>query len=408
MKKPILRSVQLRNFKAIQNSKTIRLSPLTVFIGNNGSGKSSVIEGLMTYQMIVDQDLESAMNYWRGFRYIRNQAVKHPLEQTNTDRNYEKNPIEFKVSYQTHTLTIAITASPDGQVFIYEEILEISKQAKFRRDLVGKIYFQDLKPPEQIEPNVKSQSSEEYIGSCPDDLSMLTTNIVQERLRQLNRIDVYYQILEWQFLNLNPTVIGDPISPRLTSKQVKLAPDASNLSQYLLDIYKQDQDVFDGIVETLQYVIPYASDLQAQTTSQAELESRVYLKLTEQKFYIPGWLLSTGTLRITALLSLLRHPQPPPLIMIEEIENGLDPRSINLIVDEIREVIESGKTQVMLTTHSPYLLDLLNLSHIILVERDETGQPVLSRPIDQQSLSTWSEQFAPGQLYTMGQLNTKR
>jgi predicted ATPase len=116
-------------------------------------------------------------------------------------------------------------------------------------------------------------------------------------------------------------------------------------------------------------------------------------------------LFSTGTLRILALLAVLRHPQPPPLIVIEEIENGLDPRTIHLIVDEIRNVVESGLSQVILTTHSPYLLDLLPLSQIVLVERDPKGQPIFTRPADQKSLDTWAEQFTPGKLYTMGRLS---
>ncbi|MBE9151819.1 AAA family ATPase, partial [Coleofasciculus sp. LEGE 07092] len=115
--------------------------------------------------------------------------------------------------------------------------------------------------------------------------------------------------------------------------------------------------------------------------------------------------LSTGTLRILALLALLRHPEPAPLIVIEDIENGLDPRTIHLIVDEIRNVIEAGKTQVIITIHSPYLLDLLSLSQIILVERDDTGQPVFSRPADQESLQEWSKKFGPGKLYTMNRLS---
>ena len=45
-----LQSVRVRNFKAIVDSKAVKLGPLTVFIGNNGSGKSSLVEALETYQ----------------------------------------------------------------------------------------------------------------------------------------------------------------------------------------------------------------------------------------------------------------------------------------------------------------------------------------------------------------------
>ena len=64
----------------------------------------------------------------------------------------------------------------------------------------------------------------------------------------------------------------------------------------------------------------------------------MHLEMTEADFKVMGWLLSTGTLRVLALLALFRHPEPPPLIVIEEIENGLDPRTIHLIVEEIYEL----------------------------------------------------------------------
>ena len=60
---------------------------------------------------------------------------------------------------------------------------------------------------------------------------------------------------------------------------ILLASDGSDLAEYLLSIYKLDNNVFNGIVETLQYILPYAHDLQASVTS--EFERNVYLQLTE-------------------------------------------------------------------------------------------------------------------------------
>lgn len=207
----------------------------------------------------------------------------------------------------------------------------------------------------------------------------------------------------WQFLSLVPHEMGDPIPQKRTGGTIQLAKDGSNIAEYLLSIRRIDPAVVDGIVETLQVVLPYARDIQPALTS--ELERTVYLQLTESNFKLPGWLLSTGTLRILALLAVLRHPSPPSLLVIEEIENGLDPSTIHLIVEEIRSAVESGRTQIILTTHSPYLLDLLTLSQIIVVERDDNGSPVFTRPGDDEALKQWTQKFAPGRLYTMGKLN---
>jgi predicted ATPase len=407
MKAPNLRRIKIENFKAIQNSGSINLTPLTVFIGNNGSGKSSVIECLLTYQMIIQQGLDDAINYWRGFDYIRNRAVPHTL--SPKQRPQEINPINIKLKYKDYGLDMSITQSPSGEVFISEETIKLIgfsrdvhgrsfKSIDFIRDFAGSVDYRSVTGGNAYQSQI--------LGKVTDTKGILDLSAVQEQLRQLNYPEIYTEIADWQFINFNPAVMGNPIPPRLSADRVKLTPNASNLGHYLLDLYKLDIDAFNGLVETLQYVLPYAKDLQVQATSPAELERRVYLKMTEGNFQVPGWLLSTGTLRVVAILALLRHPFPPPLIIIEELENGLDPRTINLLVEEIRQAIESGKTQVIITTHSPYLLDLLHLSQIVIVERNEQGEPIFSRPADRPTLEQWSKQFTPGQLYTMGQLNS--
>jgi len=391
-----LRSFLVRNFKAIRNSKAIKFTPLTVFIGNNGSGKSSVIEALSTYQMIVRDGLDDAMNYWRGFEYIRNQAVSHNKGKSDVKRPYQENPLEFIIRWKNYSSEMAITIDPSGdELFIQKETLNISSnnfKARFIRGDTGEFSINETEKPD---------ANLIYQGKCLDSESLISTFVVRERIKQ---DDIYTNILNWQFMNLNPYLMGSPKPRKRTSKYINLASDGSNIAEYMLSIYKLDQDVFEGIVETIKSILPYTRDLQASVTS--ELERNVYLQLTEGNFKLPSWLLSTGTLRILALLAVLRHPQPAPLIVIEEIENGLDPSSIHLIVDEIRRLVETGITQIIITTHSPYLLDLLHLSQIILVERDQ-GQPIFSRPGDQESLQEWSKKFGPGKLYTMDRLSQK-
>jgi predicted ATPase len=204
----------------------------------------------------------------------------------------------------------------------------------------------------------------------------------------------------WQFLMLNPEGMGKPHPQLRAAPQGWLAKDGSNIAQYLREIRSEDPDAFRGLMDSLRYVLPFAADLRPTLT--AETGRAFYLNMTEEDFTVPGWLLSTGTLRIVALLACLRHPKPPPLLVIEEIENGLDPRTLHLLVEELRAAIQAGSTQIILTTHSPYLLDLLDLSHVVVVQRVD-GEPKFIRP-NAEELAGWSKSFSPGRLYTMGRL----
>lgn len=196
----------------------------------------------------------------------------------------------------------------------------------------------------------------------------------------------------------------EPQPKRRVSGRPVLARNGANIAEYIQYIYKEDQAAFNGIIEAMKRVLPYAADIRPRITS--GLEKKVYLELVESGMAdkLPGWLFSTGTVRILALLATLRHPQPPSVVFVEEIENGLDPQTIQLLVEEIRYFVQSGTGQVVLTTHSPYLLDLLPLSSLIVVERGENGAPQFTRPADQEGLEAWAKSFAPGKLYTMGSL----
>src|SRR5207302_1310129 len=66
-----LQSLHVRNFKAVVDSRTVRFGPLTAFIGHNGSGKSSLVEALQTYQSIVLDGLDVAMQRWLGIEHVR-------------------------------------------------------------------------------------------------------------------------------------------------------------------------------------------------------------------------------------------------------------------------------------------------------------------------------------------------
>lgn len=390
-KKPklALSSVRVYNFKAIRNSKTVKFTPLTVFIGDNGSGKSSLFEALETMQIISEQGLDAAMNRWRGFEFIWNQTAKANAKTKIVASNVEmprelyQNAIRLEIHgylaqqlYQADTEISLELKNSTTNVLISQENI-VRNRLKVVRNCFGQVSV-DAEPIPRLAQEFKAEDGESAIS------------------RGLGGF-----LSAWQFVLLSPETMGIPTPQKRTSGAIKLARDGSNIADYLRDILSIDTTAFEGIIEAFKEVVPFARDLQTQVAQ--ELQRTVYLEMTEGKFKIPGWMLSTGTIRVLAIIALLRHPTPPPIIFIEELENGLDPRTLNLVVEEIRRAVELQRTQVVITTHSPYLLDLLSLSQIVVVERVD-GEPVFTRPADHQSLKAWLEKFSPGQLYTMGRL----
>ena len=408
-KKLALKSFRLKNFKAIRDSGVVKFTPLTVLIGDNGSGKSSLVEGLQTYQRIVTDGLDEAMQMWRGFENIQNAAVSHDITKCDKAREYQANPIEFGLSHSlskhdkpnrnsAHTHFLSVACGPDGdEIFILEERWNVSGRKYMTRDADGYLYYPN---GERLGGGISYPIS--YPLVYESEALWSGTSLINSSRAHIGAL---YSISSWQFLTLNVRSMGEPQPIQRTGGMIRLRSDGSNIAEFLKDIVERDRDAFDGILEALQFVLPYMRELQPKLT--AVLGHQAHLEMTEEDFKVMGWLLSTGTLRILALLALFRHPDPPPLIVIEEIENGLDPRTIHLIVDEIQDVVESGRSQVIVTTHSTYLLDLLPLSTILMVERVE-GQPTFSRPADDDSLKNWAKTFAPGKLYTMGNLNRQK
>jgi len=121
---------------------------------------------------------------------------------------------------------------------------------------------------------------------------------------------------------------------------------------------------------------------------------------------IPATRLSDGTLRYLALLAILLHPDPPPLIAIEEPELGLHPDVIPHIARLL--VRASERTQLVVTTHSRMLVEALgdDPSTILVCEKDE-GESRITR-LDSGRLAAWLKDYSLGELWSMGEIGGNR
>jgi len=377
-----LKSIRIRHFKAVEDSGPIKFGALTAFVGYNGTGKSSVIEACEFFRDYALGGVESALNPWYQYDSIlwqgkeRRKSVAGPFYQRplviELAGKGEKTP--WKAHLELGKLAAPLRAYEAGAVVVKRELLQVGRDRKIYR----------IEDRDRGRPRSGSQLFDQ---------------------------DSAVDFRDWLFLSLNPHEIGQPRRRPESKGEEPLLKTGGNLADILKTFLDRDRDGFDAMIDALQHIVPYAANVRPDITKDL-FERRSLIQLTERfgsgrDVALPGWVLSGGTLRLLALLAALRNPAGPSVLFIEELENGLDPRAIGFVIEEIRSAVTAGDRQVILTTHSPYLLDKLSLGHIVTVERPDGGSPILRRPAEEDELQKWAGEFAPGSLYAMGMLRSK-
>lgn len=371
-----IKSISVENFKALRASGTVKLKPLSVIIGNNGSGKSSLLEAVETYRRILLEGVDAAMEHWQGFEHIRHKEAQGQLTTAaRIDPTRQKNAMGFHLKLST----------VDGAV-------DMKLKANIR-EKGNRLYIQDesYRVGKDVEATRNATGAAQTVGEGRSIIMGLPD--MDSTLANLRNC---------LFLRLNPDTIGNLQAIKRSGGKTWLAGDGSNVAEYLIDLRERSPSAFEQVTSALRYVLPYASDVEPKVLD-AGIIRRSYVQLLERKYEIPGWLMSSGSLRVLPLIATLLDPEPPPVVFIEEVENGLDPRTVGLVVDLMRAAAQSGRSQIIATTHSPYLLDMLDLDDVLLCERGEKG-PEFSWPGSRAEMQAWRQSFMPGRLYTMNAL----
>jgi predicted ATPase len=202
----------------------------------------------------------------------------------------------------------------------------------------------------------------------------------------------------WRYYNLVPSLMKQ-LNP--VGAGGVLEPQGQNLSAWLMWLQTRAPENFNRIAEIARDVFPDIRRLLTWPTQQGT----VYLASEEQTLARPTPLvqMSDGELAFIAFLSLVCAPDDPggTLFLVEEPENHLHPRLLETIVALLRQVQEEVSdrnvppSQIMLTTHSPYMVDQMNLDEILWIEK-RRGETVVVRPSDKTHLRKLVEDKALG------------
>ena len=139
------------------------------------------------------------------------------------------------------------------------------------------------------------------------------------------------------------------------------------LAAFLNTMKALNANQFEGIEKALHTLVPNFEGIETEVSELGEVE----LRLREGGVSMPARVLSEGTLRMLGLLALTGVEEPPALVGLEEPENGIHPRRIQLIAELLKTRKFLGQTQHILTTHSPILPDMLADDCLYVVRRQD-------------------------------------
>ncbi len=374
------------------DAEPVELGALNVLIGPNGSGKSNFLEALSLLQA-APAEVTRPIRDGGG---IRDWLHKSSKRQTSVTPARLEAILRYPEGRQN--LRYAIEFDEEGERFtIRDEVVE-NEKPNYNHTIPFFYYrWNDGHPKLFVKEFGERKLDRELIR--PD----------QSILKQKRDADLYPEITyvaeqfeqmrlyrEWTF--------GRYATPRLPQKtdlpNETLESDASNLG-LILNRLRRNLDTRRKLVDALRIIYEGIDDVDVSVGG-----GNVQVLLMERCGSIPATRLSDGTLRYLTLLTLLCDPTPPPLVCIEEPELGLHPDVLPTLAQLLRDASE--RTQLVVTTHSPILVDALSETPeaVLVCERDESGSR-LTR-LDRDEMKPWLEKYRLGQLWTRGDLGGTR
>lgn len=188
-----------------------------------------------------------------------------------------------------------------------------------------------------------------------------------------------------------------------SSQSIPLNEDGKNLASVLDYMLRKDRKRFLAAVDALTKLIPGFEDLLIDTPDPNSRHLRLKL---DNGLELPGESLSSGVRHLLFFTTLAYHPRAPEIILIEEPEAGVHPRRLKEIVELLRSITRgehcNQPAQVILTTHSPYLLDHVNLDtdQVLTFRREEgvDGRRIVE-PVDRDRLAMFLDEFLLGEVW---------
>lgn len=385
----MIRNLRVKRYRSLADV-TLRFGTVRLLIGPNAAGKSNLIDVLRLLAEAVRSDMETAVTRRGGLKGLVFLAAEELSFESELEYYVPDPAAPRSRSDMSYLVRVA---EKEGRPGVALEELRIKRI----RNEPGapKLWFRAEWGRGQALRDPASQHGEAFETGDPGVLALKALGFLDAypRIRALRTF-----IEGWQFLSVD---LGRIREPRRDERATLLTSDASNLANVLRTLHATEDKRYGQILDDVQSLLRHVEEVSTQVE-----RGRVTLLMRERGFDEPleALALSDGTLRLLAIVSALETMPEHGLLCIEEPEHGLHPLLFGPLLDLFRERCpEGGSKQILLTTHSPDLVDAGEIGEVVPVERDEKGATRLLE-LDPAKTRKWLQDFRLGELWRMRQI----
>jgi len=353
----MINKITIQNFKNIRD-QAIDLDRLTVFVGANASGKTSVLEALHLAVRAATGDPKKVFGYERHCDWLYTRGGTGNMV----------------LACATDAGTIELRAAPPEHF-----------------------------PPAKHELLGKGQWTFER---SPDD-----------RDERKNLLGTAKSLV---FLHLNAYKLAKKSYCEQDPPRVEF--DGTGLASVLAYMKLTDDDGFEALEDCMREFVPRLkririrkSEVRRVETEYLKIDNDTVPRRTSRRYQgesllfdfdnaqnVSAHTASEGTLLLLGLLAVLLGPSHPNVLLMDDIEHGLHPSAQKALVETLRKIMQKfADLQIIATAHSPYLLDCLEPEQIRLITADRQGYAQCGKLTDHPDFQKWKEEMAPGEMWSL-------
>lgn len=359
---PRIESLRVENYRALRKVDLGNLTPMTVLLGPNGSGKSTLFDVFNFLSECFQFGLRHVWDRRGRSKELKTRGASGPIV---FDLKYRESPGTPLITYH-----LAIDEGARGPEVV-EEFLQWKRGShgrpfRFLEFARGEGSAISGEMPDEDDKRVPQKLR------SPDLVAVSTLGQFSDHPRAAALREF---ITDWyvSYLSIDQTRSQPEAGP-----QERLSKNGDNLANVIQYLKEQYPDRLEKIFLVLRQRIPRLERVDAELMR----DDHLLLQIKDASFEQPvlSKYASDGTMKMLAYLTVLYDPEPPRFTGIEEPENFLHPRLLPELAKECR--VASERSQLLITSHSPFFLNAMRADEVRVLYRDEEGFTQVVRACD--------------------------